>query len=115
MRTSVWPAMTSVIAGGMPLYGTCVIWMPAARISSSVAKWFVPPCPDEPKLSLPGCDFASAKNSARFFAGTVFDTVRSIGPFATIATGEKPAIGSNGRLGWIAAFVVNDDDKRQIV
>ncbi len=49
------------------------------------------------------------------FAGTLLATVRIIGPFATMATGEKPATGSNGRLVLIAALVVKDDDSRQSV
>src|SRR5215210_7588417 len=87
----------------------------AASISSSVAKWLVLPVPDEPKLSLPGSLRARAMSSGVVLAGTWLETVSSIGPFATIATGEKPFTGSKGRLGWIAALVVNDDDRRHNV
>jgi hypothetical protein len=66
-------------------------------------------------LSLPGLLRASANSSNVVFAGTWLATVRIIGPLAIIATGEKPVTGSNGRFGWIAALVVNDDDSTQSV
>src|SRR5258708_6157741 len=115
ISTSTWPPMTSVTAGDIPLYGTCVILICAAPIRSSVAKWLVLPCPDEAKLSLPGSRRARAKSSSVVFAGTWFETLRIIGPLATIATGENPVMGSKGRSGWMAALVVQDDDSTQSV
>ena len=88
--------------------------MPAA-IHSSVANWLVLPAPEEPKFSLPGCDFASAISSAIVFVDIRFATVRIIGPRATIAIGVKSFTGSNGRLVWMAAFVVNELDCRTSV
>ena len=66
-------------------------------------------------MSLPGLARARAKSSSVVFAGTWFATVRIIGPLATIAIGVKPATGSNGRLVWIAALVVKDDESRHSV
>src|SRR5712671_838598 len=54
-------------------------------------------------------------NSSRLLTGSWLETVSSIGPLATIAIGVKPAMGSKGRFAWIAALVVNDDDRRQRV
>jgi len=49
-----------------------VMSMPAIDLKSSPARWPALPVLPEPKLSLPGCDFASAMNSATesaFIAG----------------------------------------------
>ena len=73
----------------MPLYGTCVILMPAASISSSVAKWLMLPGPEDAKLSAPGFAFARAKNSSAVFAGSFGDTARISGPLPIIATAAK--------------------------
>ena len=39
---------TSVSAGALPLYGTCVICSPSADASAAVARWVIVPVPDEP-------------------------------------------------------------------
>ena len=64
----ICPPRRSLIASGLLLYGTCRSSMPAIC-------WNISPATrdDElplPKLILPGCDFASAMNSATIFAGT---------------------------------------------
>ena len=46
--TWIWPPSKSVSAGPDPLYGTCVICVPAIRSKSSVARWVSPPTPDVP-------------------------------------------------------------------
>ncbi|MND02447.1 hypothetical protein D3C83_218300 [compost metagenome] len=42
------PEASAVTASEMPLYGTWVIWMPAAEANSEPAKWLLPPDPDDP-------------------------------------------------------------------
>ena len=64
----IWPPSRSLIASGLLLYGTC-------RSSTPAICWNISPATrdDElplPKLTLPGCAFASAMNSATVFAGT---------------------------------------------
>ena len=40
-----WPAITSISAGPLPLYGTCSMSMPAARLKSSMPRWDGEPLP----------------------------------------------------------------------
>ncbi len=47
------------------------------------------PVPAEPKLSLPGWDFARLISSFRFLAGTPGLTTTSIGPLATLVIKVK--------------------------
>jgi len=64
----IWPPIRSTIAGPPPLYGMCVIFVPACRLNSSRARCPVPPTPEEPPFS--GFVFASAISSFTDFAGT---------------------------------------------
>ena len=57
----------------------------------------------------------SSTAPATVFGVIRFATVRIIGPRATIAIGVKSFTGSNGRLVWMAAFVVNELDCRTSV
>ena len=66
-------------------------------------------------MSLPGCAFASVTNSPIDFAAVLFETVSTSGPFATEAIGVNPVTESYGRLVWIAAAVVNDDERKSNV
>ena len=61
--------MTSVIAGALPLYGTCRALMPACELNSSATRCAVAPVPDEAKVYLSGFAFASAMNSFALLAG----------------------------------------------
>jgi hypothetical protein len=47
------------------------------------------PTPDEPKLILPGCAFAIAMNSFRFFAGNDGCTTKTFGSVPIIAMKAK--------------------------
>ena len=53
------PPMRSCIAGAAPLYGMCVMSMPARVLKSSPARWPALPVLPEPKLSLPGFDIST--------------------------------------------------------
>ena len=44
----IWPPRSALIAGPVPLYGICVILIPAIRSKNSVARWVMPPVPVEP-------------------------------------------------------------------
>ena len=41
------PAITSVIAGGTPRYGTCVIFVPAIELNSAPDRCVDVPLPDD--------------------------------------------------------------------
>ena len=92
------PARRSVIAGPVPLYGMCVMWMPAAWLNTSKAMCCGVPLPGVLWLSLPGLAFASAINSFRSFAATEGCTTSTIGTEAASATGAKSFSMSNGSL-----------------
>ena len=53
------PLITSTSAGAMPVYGTCVISMPAMIFRSSPDKWPPEPLPAEAKVRCPGFARAS--------------------------------------------------------
>ena len=61
--------MTSVIAGALPLYGTCRALMPACELNSSATRCAVAPVPEDAKVYLSGFAFSSAMNSFALFAG----------------------------------------------
>src|SRR6187402_2650223 len=82
--------MTSLIASGTLLYGTCVISMPDNDFRSSAERCGVLPLPGEPYVSLPGCDLASAMSSGRFAASPGLVT-RMFGAPAMIVTGTNAA------------------------
>ena len=47
-NTSIWPPSKSVIAAGVPLYGTCSMSMPAALSITSAGMWLAVPRPAWP-------------------------------------------------------------------
>jgi len=49
------------MAGAPPLYGTCWIRAPVARLKSSSARWDAAPLPEDPALS--GLDFDCVASS----------------------------------------------------
>src|ERR1700758_1468935 len=57
------PASRSVMAGAVPLYGTCTSLVPAIALNNSPLRWLMPPAPDEPKFSEPGFFLSSAISS----------------------------------------------------
>ena len=59
----------------------------ALNISPEMCDWM--PLPPEPKLSLPGCDLASAISSFTFFAGTDGCTTSTCPALAIIEIGAK--------------------------
>ena len=67
--TGMWLPSTSVVSAAAPLYGTSVTSMPVVALNSSAARCEPLPGGEVPKLSLPGCFFASAIRSATDFAG----------------------------------------------
>src|SRR5882672_529002 len=56
----IWmlPETRSLIACGLPLYGTCRMSVPVMDLNSSAPRWPVVPLPEEPVVSLPGYLFA---------------------------------------------------------
>ncbi len=63
MTSWALPAITSAMAGALPLYGMWVIFTPAIELSSSVARCVDEPLPAEPKLIEPGLALAAAITS----------------------------------------------------
>ncbi len=62
---------------------------PAIDLKSSPARWPALPVLPEPKLSLPGFDFASLMNSATEFAATSLFTTSTLGVEASCVTAMK--------------------------
>ena len=56
--TSTWPPNTAMVAGLLPLNGTCSRSMPAASLNISPEMWIDVPAPAEAKESLPGLALA---------------------------------------------------------
>src|SRR5436190_22258927 len=61
--------MMSVMAGAVPLYGTCRAWMPAWWLKSSAKRCAVAPVPEDEKVYLSGFAFARSMKSRALFAG----------------------------------------------
>ena len=91
----------SMIAGPLPRYGTCVQSIPSRPRSSSGARWFEAPTPEEPKFSLPGCALASAITSCRLAAGRSLRTVMTLRTAPVKITGVKSRTRSNPGLAYI--------------
>ena len=83
------PAATAMSAGAAPLYGTCVMLMPAIILNSSPARWPVPASPEEPKLIVPGFALASAISSFTEAAGSAGCTISASGLSPMSATGSE--------------------------
>src|SRR5206468_3923816 len=91
------PLITSVAPCEAPLYGTCGSLVPACFWNSTVARCATVPLPEEAKLMLPGCAFASFTTSASVLNGEfALATIRS-GELATRPTGVRSFSGSYGR------------------
>ncbi len=88
------PPNRSVNAAPVPLYGTCVISMPAIDLNNSPLRWFELPLPAEPKVREPGFCLASAINSLMLLAGRVGETTSRLGVDATEPTESRALIGS---------------------
>src|SRR2546426_6570031 len=88
--------MISVIAGALPLYGTCRGWICAIELKSSVNRCAVAPVPDEEKVYLPGFAFTSAMNSFALFAGKAGCVTSAKGVAATRLIGARSLSGSQG-------------------
>ena len=73
----------------------CTIFTPARLLNISVASWLIDP-PGAALLSSPGRDFASAMNCFRLFTGSAACTTRKRPVRASVATGAKSLIESNG-------------------
>jgi len=65
------PAIKSLSAGALPLYGTCVIRVCVFSLKSSQAKWLDPPMPELAQLYFPGFSSNSFIRSATLFADPV--------------------------------------------
>ena len=68
-ESAVSPPYHPCADGPPPLYGTCVILMPAMFIRSSVAMWLVAPTPAVENEIWPGRAFASWIRSLTLFTG----------------------------------------------
>src|SRR5512140_2912093 len=88
--------MTATIAGAAPLYGTWMILRPTIDLSTSPARWFPVPLPDDAKLICPGFDLASAMSSWTERAGTDKVTTRIYGVVAQKAIAAKSFTRSKG-------------------
>ncbi len=90
------PPITSVTAGGMPLYGTWIICTPAVRWKSSPARCGADPAPGEAKVSSPRFAFASAINSLTELAWKPGWTTMTFGCELSCVSGVKSFCGSYG-------------------
>ncbi len=89
-----WPDETSIIAGGVPLYG---MWLRGTLIRSannSPARWVDVPAPDEAKVRFFSSFLSSATSSATVFTPRLGSTSSTFGRKATSATGSKSFTGS---------------------
>jgi hypothetical protein len=89
-----WPPITSVSAGGLPLYGTCCISTPAMPLNSSPERCCDVPLPLEAKFQLPGFAFMSLMSSATFLAGMSLLTTSMFGTRAISVIATKSFTGS---------------------
>src|ERR671931_2427717 len=86
----IWPFMMSVIAGAVPLYGTCrTPLMPAIELKSSVKRCAVAPVPDEENVYFPGSALIIAMNPFALAAGHDGFTTSAKGVAATRLTGAR--------------------------
>ncbi|MCY1356593.1 hypothetical protein D9M69_430510 [compost metagenome] len=97
---SIWPATRSVMAGPVPLYGTCSACSPACCLSSSPASCAGEPLPGDPKDSLPGWLRAYCRNSCRFFTGMDFVTTIRLCSRSRQLMGARSLAGLNGMLAY---------------
>src|SRR6187551_2965788 len=81
------PERMSTCAWLLPLYGTCVVLMPAARSNASPAMCCVLPTPDDAYLISPGFAFAAATRSWTLLYGVVDPTTSTFGTTTTRPTG----------------------------
>ena len=94
MTICVWPATVSMTAGVPPLYGTCVMAMPAVLLKYSVVRWLKDACPLDAyrnRFCFPRARFTSSLTER---AGTAGCTVIINGASATIVIGVKSRSGS---------------------
>ncbi|MCY1245587.1 hypothetical protein D9M72_587510 [compost metagenome] len=73
------PAMTSVMAGPPPLYGTCSRSTPARCSNNTPARCCAEPLPEEAKATEPGFCFAIASTSATLVAGKLAVETSTLG------------------------------------
>ncbi len=88
------PPIRSVIAGPLPLYGTCVMSRPSICLNISQDMWIVEPLPLEAQVSLPGCALASAMSSCTEFAFTPGFSTSTLANEAKTMTGTRSLFGS---------------------
>ncbi|CAB3921397.1 hypothetical protein LMG26684_05734 [Achromobacter mucicolens] len=97
---SMCPATRSVMAGPLPLYGTCSAWMPVCCLSSSPASCAGEPLPGEPNDSLPGLARAYCRNSCSVFTGIDFVTTIRLCSRSRQVMGARSLAGLNGMLAY---------------
>ncbi|MCY1522017.1 hypothetical protein D9M68_568610 [compost metagenome] len=73
------PEDTSTIAGGVPLYGTCVSGTPIMPEKSSPARCVEVPAPEDAKVRLLGSRLSSAIRSATEFTPRFGSTSSTLG------------------------------------
>ncbi|MCY1241034.1 hypothetical protein D9M72_539140 [compost metagenome] len=83
------PAMTSVRASPVPLYGICVMSMPACILNISPLRCVELPEPAESKFSAPGVALAAATTSRTDLYLLAALTTSTLGTLATSETGAK--------------------------
>ena len=89
ITTCELPAITSSIAGALPLKGMCVILMPASALRYSVPRCVDEPLPADEKLSSPGLALARAIRSLRLWMPRFGLTISSAGPLVSSVTGTR--------------------------
>ena len=88
-KTSMRPAIMSVIAGALPRNTTPVSAVPAVCWSSMPQRWLAAPRPECARLSLSPCFLISAMKPARSDAGKSGRATRVIAASETRPSGAK--------------------------
>ena len=83
------PPSRSLVAGALPLYGTCTAEMPAALVKNSPPRCCAVPAPPLPMFSLPGLALAKSMSSLSVRAGSVELATSSSGALTSSDTGAK--------------------------
>src|SRR6516225_112122 len=98
--------MTSVIASGLPLKGTCTATIPALAKKRSALIWTPLPTPAEAKLSEPGLALAAATRSPTVLKPRDGETTSTFGELPNGMTAEKSRLGSNVGFGCNKGLIV---------
>ena len=107
---AICPPSKSMIAGAMPLYGTCTMSIWVSNFSHSPAKCWGLAAPAEPNVSDPGFAFAYAIYSFTDLTGTDGCTTSASGLTVASVIGAKSLTGSYGIFGKSATLSATSDE-----